>query len=155
MSKAFSTFHTDVGEALAVDGQQVSIEQPLLSRFIVTELALVHLGGRLRRLRLRLSVVVLQSVREQRRLLVELLAAHFTLKGGLAAQSMHLHVVVEAGLLVGGEVAICALVLFPSQDILVMILSMAFEEASRLELFATEHAGVNCQGLPIWTDDDG
>lgn len=130
MSKTFSTFHTDVREALTVNSQQVPIEQALLSRFIVTEFAFMHLGGRLRRLALGLSVVMLQSVREQRRLLVELLATHFTLKRGLAAQSMHLHVVVEAGFLVGGEVAVCALVLFPSQNILVMILGVALQEAS-------------------------
>lgn len=160
VSKTFSAFHADVGEALAVDGQQVAIEQPLLSSFIVTELAFVHLGGRRRRRRRRrlvlgLSVVVLQSVGEQRRLLVELLAAHFTLERGLAAQGVHLHVVVEAGLLVGGEVTVCALILLPRQNILVMILGVALQEASGLELFAAEHAGVNRQRLTVRTDDDG
>lgn len=135
VSKTLSTFHADVGEAFAVDGQQVAIEQPLLGSLIVTELAFVHLGGRRRRRRrwrlvLGLSVVVLQSVREQRCLLVELLAAHFTLERGLAAQSMHLHVVVEAGLLVGGEVTVCALILLPRQNILVVILGVALQESS-------------------------
>lgn len=130
MTKAFPTFHTDVGEAFAVNSQQVPIEQPLFSGFIVTELAFMHLGGRWRRLVLGLSVVVLQSVREQRRLLVELLATHFTLERGLAAQSVHLHVVVEAGFLVGGEVTVCTLVLFPRQNILVVILGVAFQETS-------------------------
>ena len=130
MSKAFSTFHTNVGETFTVNSQQVSIQQPLLSSFIVTELAFMHLGGRWRWLTLGLSVVVLQSVREQRRLLVELLATHFTLEGGLAAQSVHLHVVVEAGFLVGGEVTVCTLVLLPGQNILVMILGVAFQETS-------------------------
>lgn len=134
MSETFAAFHADVGEAFAVDSQQVAIEQPLLGSFIVTELAFVHLGGRRRRrgrrrLVLGLSVVVLQSVREQCRLLVELLATHFTLKRGLAAQSMHLHVVVEAGLLVGGEVTVRALILLPRQNILVMILGVALQEA--------------------------
>jgi len=32
---------------------------------------------------------------------------------------------------------------------------VSLQEASRLELFATKHAGVNCQRLTIWTDDDG
>lgn len=130
VSKAFSTFHTNVGEAFAVNSQQVPIEQSLLSSFIVTELAFMHLGRRWRRLVLGLSVVVLQSVREQRSLLVEFLATHFTLKRGLAAQSVHLHVVVEAGFLVGGEVTVCTLVLFPGQNILVMILGVTFQEPS-------------------------
>lgn len=106
------------------------VEQSLLRRFIVTELAFMHLGGRWWWLALGLSVVVLQSVREQRRLLVELLATHFTLERGLAAQSVHLHVVVEAGFLVGGEVTVRTLVLFPRQNILVMVLGVAFQEAS-------------------------
>lgn len=155
MSETFPALHTDVGEAFAVNGQQVPIEQPLLGSFIVTELAFMHLGGRWRRLVFGFSVVVLQSVGEQRRLLVELLATHFTLERGLAAQSVHLHVVVEAGLLVGGEVTVCTLVLFPRQDILVIILGVAFQETSRFELFSTKHAGVNCERLTIRTDDDG
>lgn len=132
MSKAFPTFHTDVGEALAVNSQQVPIEQSLLCSFIVAELAFMHLGGWWRRsgLVLGLSVVMLQPVGEQCRLLVELLATHFALKGGLAAKSMDLHVVVEAGFLVGGEVAVCTLVLLPCENILVMILGVAFQEAS-------------------------
>lgn len=131
MAEAFSAFHADVGEAFTVDRQQVAIEEPLLGSFIVTELAFVHLVGRPGRLlALGLSMVVLQSVRKQRRLLVELLAAHFTLEGGLAAQSVHLHVVVEAGFLVSGEVAVRTLVLFPGQNLLVVILGVAFQEAS-------------------------
>lgn len=125
MSKTLSTFHTDVGKAFAVNSQQVAIEQSLLSCFIVTELAFMHLGGWRRSLVLGLSVVVLKSVREQRRLLVELLATHFTLKRGLAAQSVHLHMVVEADFFVGSEVTVCTLVLLPRQDILVMILGVA------------------------------
>lgn len=128
VSKAFSTLHTDVGKALTVDGQQVPVEQPLLGRFIFTELAFMHLVWRCGRLALGLSVVVLQSVREQRRLLVELLAAHFTLERGLAAQRVYLHVVVEAGFLVSGEVTVCTLVLFPRQNLLVVILGVAFKE---------------------------
>ena len=130
MSKAFSTLHTNVWEAFAVNSQQVPVEQSLLSSFIVTELAFMHLGGRWRRLVLGLSVVVLQSVREQCRLLVELLATHFTLERGLAAQSVYLHVVVQAGFLVGGEVTVCTLVLFPCQNVLMMILGVAFQETS-------------------------
>lgn len=113
-----------------MNGQQVAVQQPLLGSLVVTEFAFMHLGGRRRRLGLGLSVVMLQSVREQRRLLVELLATHFTLKGRLAAQSMHLHVVMEAGLLVGGEITVCALVLLPRQDVLVMVLGVSLEETS-------------------------
>lgn len=108
----------------------MAIEQSLLSSFIVTELAFMHLSRRRRRLVLRLSVVMLQSVGKQCRLLVELLTTHFTLKGGLAAQSMHFHMVVEAGFLVGGEVTVCTLILLPRQNILVMILGVTLQETS-------------------------
>lgn len=127
----------------------------------------MHLGGlrwrrgrRGRRRRRRLlvfgfSVVVLKSVREQRRLLVELFATHFALERSLAAQRVHLHVVVQAGLLVGGEVTVGALVLLPGQNVLVMILCVAFEETSRLEFLPTKHAWVDSQRLTVRTDDDG
>lgn len=154
MPKALPTFHADVREAFAVNSQQVPIEQTLLSSLIVAELAFMHLGGRRRRLVFGLPVVVLESVREQRPLLVELLATHFALEWGLAAKCVHLHVIVEAGFFVGGEVTVCALVLLPGQDILVVVLSVAFEEASRLELFAAKHAGVHGQRLAVGTDDD-
>lgn len=52
--------------------------------------------------------------------------------------------VVEAGFLVGGEVTVCTLVFLPRQNILVMILGVALQETSRLELLATEHAWINC-----------
>lgn len=169
MPEALPAFHADVRKAFAVDGQQVAIEQPLLGRLIVTELAFMHLSGwRRRRLRellrlrrlllllgLRLSVVVLQSVGEQRRLLVELFAARVALKRRLAAERVHLHVVVQAGLLVGGVVAVRALVLFPRQDVLVVVLGVALEETSRLELLATQHAGVDSQRLAVRANDDG
>ena len=100
-------------------------------------------------------MVVLQSMGEQRRLLVELLATHLTLKQSLVAQRVHLHVVMKAGLLVGGEVTVRALVLFPGQDILVVVFGVALQEASRLELLATEHAGIYCQRLAIRTNYDG
>lgn len=125
MPEAFPTFHTDVRKAFAVDGQQVSIEQSLLSGFIVTKLALVHLSGWRRWLGFGLPVVVLQPVGEQRPLLVELFTAHLTLERGFAAQCMHLHVIVEAGFLVGGEVTVCTLVLFAGQNVLVVILSVS------------------------------
>lgn len=168
MPEALPAFHADVRKAFAVDGQQVAIEQPLLGRLIVTELAFMHLSGwRRRRLRellrlrwllllgLGLSVVVLQSVGEQRRLLVELFAARVALKRRLAAERVHLHVVVQAGLLVGGVVAVRALVLFPRQDVLVVVLGVALEETSRLELLAAQHAGVDSQRLAVRANDDG
>lgn len=153
--KTFPTFHADVRETFAVDGQQVAIEQSLLRRFVVTKLALVHLRGRRRRLGFWLPVVVLQPVGEQSPLLVELLTTHLTLEWGFAAQCVHLHVIVKAGFLVGGEVTVCTLVLFPGQDILVVILSVPLKKTSRLELFTTKHARVNGQRLAVWTDDNG
>jgi hypothetical protein len=94
-------------------------------------------------------------MREEHCLLVELLATHLTLKQTLAAQRVPLHVVMKAGLLVGGEVTVSALVLFPGQDILVVVFGVALQEASRLELLATEHAGVHGQRLAIRTNNDG
>lgn len=161
VTETFPALHTDVREAFTVNGQQVSVEQSLLGSFILTELALVRLGGWRRRRRRRrlltlgLPLVVLQPVGKQRRLLVELLAAHFALQGGLAAQGVHLHVVVEAGFLVGGELTVCALVLFSGQNLLVMILCVPLQESARFELFATKHAGIHGQRLTIGTDDDG
>ena len=157
VAEALAALHADVREALAVHGQQVAVEQALLRRLIVTKLALVHLvGGRRRgRLALGLAVVVLQSVGEQRRLLVELLAAHLALEGRLAAQRVHLHVVVETHLLVGGEVAVGALVLLAREHLLVVVFGVALQEASRLELLPAQHAGVDSEGLAVGPDDDG
>lgn len=86
---------------------------------------------------------------------MELFAAHVALEGRLGAQSVHLHVVVQAGLLVSGVVAVRALVLLPRQDVLVVVLGMTLEETSRLELLAAQHAGVDGQRLAVRPDDDG
>lgn len=63
--------------------------------------------------------------------------------------------VVEARLLIGGELAVGALVLLPGQHFLMVVLGVAFEEASGLELLAAEHAGVYRQRLAVGADDDG
>lgn len=99
--------------------------------------------------------MVLESVGEECRLLVELLAAHLTLKGcTLAAQRVDLHVIVEAGFLVGGEVTVCTLVLLLVYDILVVVLGVALQETSRFEFLSAQHARIHCERLSIWTNDN-
>lgn len=131
------------------------IKKSLLSRLIIAELAAVHFCSRWRNLQLRLLVMVLESVGEKCRLLVELFATHLTLERcALAAQRVDLHVIVEAGFLVGGEVAVCALVLFLVYDFLVMVLGVTLQETTRFKFFSTQHAWIHCERLSIWTNDN-
>lgn len=99
--------------------------------------------------------MVLQTVGEQRRLLVELLSAHFTLKRGFAAEGVDLHVVVEIGFLVSGEIAVRTLVFLSVYDILMVILGVALEETTRLELLPTQHTRVHRKRLAVRSNDDG
>lgn len=161
MAETLAAFHANVREALTVHGQQVAIEQPLLGSLIIAKLAFVRLvrrGGRKRRRdgrgRFLLLVVVLETVREQRRLLVELLTAGLAFKRSFVAERVHLHVVVQTDFFVGGEVAVRALVLFATQYVLVVVASVALEEAAGFEFLAAQHAGVDGQRLSIRTDDD-
>lgn len=99
-------------------------------------------------------MVVLQTVGEQRRLLVELLSAHFTLKWGFTAEGVDLHVIVEIDFFVSGEIAVRALVFLSVYDILMVILGVAFEETTRLELLPTQHTRVHRKRLPVRSNDD-
>lgn len=109
----------------------MAVKKSLLGRFIITELAAVHFCSGWWNLQLRLSVMVLELVGEECRLLVELFAACVTLERcALAAQFVDLHVIVEAGFLVGGEITVCTLVLFLAYDFLVMVLGVALQETS-------------------------
>lgn len=75
-------------------------------------------------------MVVLQTVGEQCRLLVELLSAHFTLKWCFTAEGVDLHVVVEIDFFVSGEITVRALVFLSVYDILMVILGVALEETT-------------------------
>lgn len=99
--------------------------------------------------------MVLEPVRDKCRLLVELIAARFTLERcALAAQFVALHVIVETDFLVGGEVTVCTLVLLLAYDILVMVLGVALQETSRFKFLSTQHARIHCERLSIWTNDN-
>lgn len=154
--EALPALHADVREVFTVYGQQVPVKESLLGRLVIAELAAVHFGGGGRwNLQLRLSVMVLVSVRQERHLLVELFAAHLALERcALAAHRVDLHVIVEAGFLVGGEVTVCTLVLLLVYDILVMVLGVALQKTSRFEFLSAQHAWIHCERLSIWTDDN-
>ncbi len=161
MAETLAAFHANVWEALTVHGQQMAIEQPLLGSLVFAKLAFVRLGrggGRKRRCdgrgRFLLLLVVLETVREQRRLLMELFTAGLAFERHFVAERMHLHVVVQTGFFVGGEVAVRALILFATQHFLVVVASVALEEAAGFEFLTAQHAGVDGQRLSIRTDDD-
>ncbi len=74
-------------------------------------------------------------------LLVELFTAGLAFERSFVAERMHLHVVVQTGFFVGGEVAVRALVLFATQHVLVVVASVALEEAAGFEFLTAQHAG--------------
>lgn len=161
MAETLAAFHADVGETLTVNGQQVAIEQALLRSLVIAKLAFVRLvGGRRReggsdgRGCFLFPVMVLKTMREQCRLLVELFSAGIAFKGGFVTERVNLHVVVEAGFFVGGEVAVSALVLFASQDFLMVVASVPLQKAAGFEFLTAQHAGVDGERLSIWTNDD-
>lgn len=161
MSETFSTLDANMREALTVNGQQVAIEQTLLCSLVIAKLAFVRLvcgGGRNWRCDcgggFLLAVMVLEPMREQRRLLVELFPTGLALERGFVGECMHLHVVVQTGFLVGGEVAVGALVLLAGQHVLVVVARVPLQEATGLEFLATEHAGIDGQRLSVRADDD-
>ncbi len=137
MPETLPTLHADMREILAVNGEKVSVEKTLFCCLVFTELAFVHFVGGWRDLKLGFSVVVLQTVGEQRRLLVKLFSADFTLKWGFTAEGVNLHVVVETGFFVSGEITVRALVFLSVYDILMVVLGVALEESTRLELLPT------------------
>lgn len=103
----------------------------------------------------------MKATGEERRLLVEIFQ-RFRLKLSLSAESecvlrvlcVLLHVTVEAGFLVGGEVTVGALVLLTAQNILVVVPSVTLQEAARFKLLPTQDAGIDCEGLAVRADDD-
>lgn len=144
-----------------MNGQQVAIEQPLLGSLVIAKLAFVRLcrGGRRRRRRdcrgrFLFAVVVLETVREQRRLLVKLFTAGLAFERRFVAERVDLHVVVQTGFFVGGEVAVRALVLLAAQHVLVVVASVSLQEAAGFELLTAQHAGVDRQRLSVRADDD-
>ena len=131
MTKALTALHTDVRKVFAMHGQQVAIEQALLCRFVIAELAVVHFGGWWRDLQLCLPMVVLHPMGEERRLLVEILTACLALEwSSLAVQSVDFHVIVEADFFIGCEITVCALILFLAYHILVVIFGVALQETT-------------------------
>lgn len=115
----------------------MSVEQTLLRSLVFTKFAVVHFCSGRWDLKLGFSVVVLQSVGEQRRLLMELFSTHLTFKWSFAAQSMDLHVVMETYFFVSSEITVSALIFLSGYHVLVLILSVALEETTRFELLAT------------------
>lgn len=99
-------------------------------------------------------MVVLQPVGEQRRLLMKLFSAHFTLVLSFVAKGVDLHVVVETDFFVRGVITVSALVFLSVHHILVVILSVALEETARLKLFAAQHARVHSERLAVRSNDD-
>lgn len=71
----------------------------------------------------------------------------------VAQQLVTLNVAVETYLLVGSKVAVCTLVLLLEQVVRV-VLHVAFKEASRAELFTTYVAWVDSQRHTIWSDNN-
>lgn len=147
VAKALGALDAHVRKVLAVHGQQVAIEQALLSRLVVAVLAVVQLG---------LAVLDDELVGAQRAGLVVAPRVLGVLRRALAVvaqQLVALDVAVEADLLVGGEVAVGALVLLLEQVVRV-VLHVAFEEAARAELFPTYVARVDGQRQPVRSDDN-
>lgn len=147
VAKALGTLDAHVRKVLAVHGQQMAIEQALLCCLIVAVLAVVQLG---------LPVFDDELVGAQRAGLVVAPRVLGVLRRALAVvaqQLVTLDVAVEADLLVGGEVAVGALVLLLEQVVRV-VLHVAFEKAPRAELFPTYVARVDSQRQSVWSDDD-
>lgn len=161
MTETLTALHADVRETLTVNGQQVAIEQALLGGLVIAKLAFVRLGrsgGRERgsdgRRRFLFAVMVLKTMGEQRRLLVKLFTAGLAFERSFVADRVNLHVVVETCFFVGGEVAVGALVLFASQDVLVVVASVSLQEAAGFEFLTAQHAGVDGERLSVWADDN-
>lgn len=161
MTETLTALHADVRETLTVDGQQVAIEQALLGGLVIAKLAFVSLGrsggrerGRYGRRRFLFPVMVLKAMGKQRGLLVKLFTAGLAFEGSFVADRVNLHVVVETGFFVSGEVAVGALVLFASQDVLVVVASVSLQEAAGFEFLTAQHAGVDGERLSVWADDN-
>lgn len=62
--------------------------------------------------------------------------------------------VVEIDFFVSGEITVRALVFLSVYDILMVILGVALEETTRLELLPTQHTRVHCKRLAVRSNDD-
>lgn len=105
MAEAFGTLDANVCKVFTVHSKQVTIEQALFSRLIITVLAVMKFG---------LPVLDDELVRAQRtRFMVSsrVLGVFRRPLTIVAEQLVTFQVVVETDLLVGGEVAVGALVL--------------------------------------------
>lgn len=120
MPEAFSALDADMRKVFAVHRQQVAVEEALLGRLVLAVLAIVQLG---------LLVAQDELVGVERAGLVIAPCVLGVLRDLLALddQLVALQVVVETHLLVGGEVAVGALVLL-LEHVVRVILHVAFQE---------------------------
>lgn len=122
MAEAFGALDTHMCKVLTVHSQQVTVEQALFSCLIIAVLAVMQFG---------LPVLDNELVRAQGTGLVvaPCVLRVFWRALVVVQQLVTLQVVVETDLLVGGKVAVCALVLLLKQVVRV-VFHVAFEEAS-------------------------
>lgn len=122
MAEALGALHAHVRKVLAVHGQQMTVQETLFSRLVLTILTLVQLG---------LLVTQDEFVGAQRAGLViapcvlRVLGDLFVLNDELVALQM----VVKTHLFVGGEVAVGALVLL-LEHVVWVVLHVAFQEST-------------------------
>lgn len=123
MAEAFGALDAHVCKVLTVHGQQVTVEQALFSRLIIAVLAVMQFG---------LPVLDDELVGAQGAGLVVapcILGVFWRTLTVVAQQLVTLQVVVETDFLVGGKVAVCALVLL-LQEVVRVVLHVTFKEAS-------------------------
>lgn len=146
VAESFPAFNTNMGEVLAVNCKQVSIEQPLLCSLIVTIFALVHL---------RLLVPQDQFIGAER--------AGFSVTPGVLGELVRFvdfvdklvafQVVMEADFLVGCKITVCALI-FLLNHVIWVIFHMPLQEPPRFKFFPTYVTRVDGQGLSIGANYD-
>lgn len=136
VAEALPALHTHMREVLAMDCQQVPVEQPLLCSLIVTIFALVELGLLIpqdefigtQRARLSVSSRVLCK-------LVRFI--------NLIYKFMAFQMIVETYFFVSCKVTVCTLVLL-LDHMIGMVLHMPFQESSGFKFFPTNMTRVNC-----------
>lgn len=123
MAEAFGALNTNMCKVLTVHSQKVTVEQALFCCLIIAVLAVMKFG---------LPVFHNELVGAQGAGLMVapcVLSVFWRALTVVAQQLVTLQVVVETDLLVGGEVAVCALVLLLKQVVWV-VLHVALEEPS-------------------------
>lgn len=143
VAEAFPALHANVGEVLAVNREQVPVQQALLRGFVVAIFALVQFG---------FFIAQDEFVGTQR--------AGFSVAPGVLGefvrfvpfvdQLMAFQVIVEADFFVGCEVTVCALV-FLLNHVIWVVFHMPFQESPGLEFFPTYVTRIDCQGLSVGT----